>query len=271
MPRRVDQRFLPMASAAEMTRSLRRHWPHYLAEATGSAIFLAVSSTAAVVFRHPNSAVAQALGPSELVQRTGLALVMGGLVMAMAYSPWGQRSGAHFNPAVTLGFWQLGHIRTADALWYVLFQFAGALAAGFAMFHLLQPWFGYPAIHYNVTRPIDGDYGWLWALGAETSFSGVFMLLLLRALHSARFKDRVGVLAGIMLAVFIVAEAPVSGMSLNPARSMGTAVAAGLAPALWVYFAGPLLAMWGTAALFGRYRGRKPLAERPPVYPNAAA
>ncbi len=260
-----------MAFTTQMLRALRRHWPYYLVEAAGIAAFVMVSSATAVVFHHPNSAVARAFGPSEMVHRTGLALVVAALIMAMAYSPWGKRSGAHFNPAVTLGFWQLGHIRAADALWYVLFQFVGALAAGFAMFHLLQPWFGYPAVHYNLTRPIEGDYGWAWALAAEVGISGVFMLVLLRALHSAQLKQWVGFLAGAMLALFIVFEAPVSGMSLNPARSTGTAAAAGLAPALWVYFAGPLAAMWGTAAWFGRYRIRKPLAERPPVYPDATA
>ncbi|MGI4886637.1 MAG: MIP/aquaporin family protein [Janthinobacterium lividum] len=260
-----------MGFASELLPALRRHWPYYLVEAAGPAIFLVVSSATAVVFYHPNSRVEQALGPSEMLHRTGLALVIAALIMAMAYSPWGKRSGAHFNPAVTLGFWQLGHIRTADALWYVLFQFAGALAAGFAMFHLLQPWFGYPAIHYNLTRPIAGGYGWLWALAAEIGISAVFMLVLLQALHSARLKEWVGALAGLMLAVFIVFESPVSGMSLNPARSTGTAVAAQLSPSLWIYFVGPLAAMWAMAVLYGRYRDRNALPERPPTYPNASA
>ena len=260
-----------MGFAAEMARALRRHWPHYLAEAAGPATFLTVSSTAAVVFQHPSSAVARAFGPGELGQRVGVALVIAGLIMAMAYSPWGKRSGAHFNPAVTLGFWQLGHIRAADALWYAAFQFAGALAAGFAMHHLLQPWFGYPAIHYNITRPVAGDYGWLWALVAEIGISAVFMGVLLRALHSARLKAWVGALAGLMLAVFIVFEAPVSGMSLNPARTLGAAVPAGLFPSLWIYFAGPPAAMWAAAVWFGRYRERQPLTEKPPVYPAASA
>ena len=260
-----------MGFASELLPALRRHWPYYLVEAAGPATFLIVSSAAAVVFHHPDSAVARTFGPSEMGQRVGLGLVIAVLIMAMAYSPWGKRSGAHFNPAVTLGFWQIGHIRTADAVWYVAFQFAGALAAGPAMFHLLRPWFGYPAIHYNTTRPIEGDYGWLWALLAEIGISAAFMLLLLRALHSAQLKAWVGALAGLMLAVFIVFEGPISGMSLNPARSTGTAAAAGLAPALWLYFVGPLLAMWAVAVWFGRYRARKALAERPPVYPDATA
>lgn len=260
-----------MAFAPKIISALRRHWRHYLVEAAGPAAFLVVSSAAAVVFLHPSSAVARALGPGAAMQRAGVALVVGGLVMGMAYSPWGQRSGAHFNPAVTLGFWQLGRIRTADALWYVLAQFTGALAAGLAMKRLLAPWFGYPTIHYNTTRPAPGAHGWLWALGAEMMISGGLMLGLLWALHSARRKRWAGALVGVLLALYIVVEAPVSGMSLNPARTLGAAVAAGQGTGLWLYFVGPLTAMWGTAAAYGRYRQRWPPAERPPQYPDATA
>lgn len=260
-----------MGFATDLLSALRRHWPHYLVEAGGLAAFVSLSSATSVVFHHPSSAVARALGPSEMVQRTGLALVVGGLIMAMAYSPWGKRSGSHFNPAITLAFWKLGHIRTADAVWYVLAQFAGGLAAAFAVFKLLDPWFGYPAVHYNTTRPPNVAFGWAWALLAEMVISAVFLLVLLYALHSARLKAWVGALAGALLALFIVFESPISGMSLNPARSLATATAAGLSPALWVYLVGPLAAMWAAAVWFGRYRERQHLSERPPVYPDATA
>jgi len=260
-----------MGFASELLSALRRHWRYYLVEAAGLAIFLAVSSLTAVVFHHPSSPVVQALGPSQLLQRAGLAPVIAATVMACGASPWSKRSGAHFNPAVTLGFWQLGHIRTADALWYVLAQFAGALAAGFAMSILLRPWFSYPSVRHNLTRPLDGEYGWALALGAEMVIAACFLFTILTALHSPRLKQWSSVFAGSLIAFFIVFESPISGMSLNPARSTGTAVAAQLGPGLWLYFVGPLAAMWGTAVLFGRYRRRKALPERPPVYPDATA
>jgi aquaporin Z len=260
-----------MAFATRMTLALRQHWRHYLVEAGGIMTFLAVSSTAAVVFHHPDSAVARALGPHEWVQRIGVGLVVGGLIVAMANSPWGRRSGAHFNPAVTLGFWQLGHIRTADALWYVLAQFAGALGAGLAMRWLLAPWFGHHRIHYNTTRPIGAPHGWAPALGAEILISSVLMLGLLWALHSAKRKKWAGALAGLLLAVFVIVESPLSGMSLNPARTLGAAAAAGEWQGLWLYFLGPLLAMWATAEAYRRYRRRHSFSERPPRYPDAGA
>ncbi|MBD2723010.1 aquaporin [Hymenobacter armeniacus] len=260
-----------MAFATRLLQALRHHWRHYLTEAGGLMAFLTVSSTAAVLFHHPDSAVARALGPHEWMQRVGVGLVVGGLIAALAYSPWGKRSGAHFNPAVTLGFWQLGHIRTADALWYGLAQVAGALAAGFGMRWLLAPWLGHHLIHYNTTEPLDAPHGWALALGAEMLISAVLMLGLLWALHSPTRKKWAGALAGGLLAVFIVVESPLSGMSLNPARTVGAAAAAGRGPGLWLYVVGPLLAMWATAEAFRRWRAGRPVGERPPVYPDPTA
>lgn len=260
-----------MLFATHLLRALRRHWPHYLVEAAGIMAFLVFSSVAAVVCLHPDSVVARALGPQAWVQRIGVGLVVGGLIAAMAYSPWGKRSGAHFNPAVTLGFWQLGHIRTADAVWYVVAQFGGALVAGAGIYRLLAPWFGHPAVHYNTTRPPEGAYGWVIALGAELLISGALLLAMLGALHSARFRPWTGAIVGLLLALFVVVEAPLSGMSLNPARTLGSAVAAGSYPGLWVYFLGPLAAAWVAAGAFGRWRKRHFVSAHPPVYPNASA
>ncbi|GAB3652295.1 aquaporin [Hymenobacter agri] len=261
-----------MAFAASLARALRRHWCHYLVEAAGIMAFLMVSSVASVVFHHPDSALARALGPQPWVQRIGVGAALALLIAAMANSPWGKRSGAHFNPAVTLGFWQLGYIATADALWYGLAQFAGAVLAGLAMFGLLKPWFDHPDIRYNTTTPIEGTHGWALALGAEVLISAALMLVLLWALHSRRLKPWAGVLAGLALALFVVVEAPLSGMSLNPARTLGTAVAAGIATHMWLYFLAPFGAMWATAALHRHFqRSQLPGKPAPPHFPDPSA
>jgi aquaporin Z len=170
----------------------------------------------------------------------GVALVL----CAMAYSPWGQRSGAHFNPAVTLGFWQLGRISNVDALAYVLAQVLGAAAGATLLHTALGAWLAHPAIKNLLTQPKPVPSGTVVAWAAEFLITGGLMAGLLLALHSKRLHKAAGVVAAGLLAFYIIVETPYSGMSLNPARSLGTALAAGDFRGLWVYWTAPPLAAW---------------------------
>ncbi|MBU6120243.1 aquaporin [Hymenobacter siberiensis] len=109
------------------------------------------------------------------------------------------------------------------------------------------------------------------ALGAEILISGALMMVMLWSLHSARLKQWTGAFVGLLLALFVVVEAPLSGMSLNPARSLGSAIPAGSSPSLWLYFLGPLTATWVTAAVYGRWRQRRHPTAYPPVCPDYSA
>ncbi|UOR06423.1 aquaporin [Hymenobacter aerilatus] len=236
---------------AGLLPTFRRNWTYYLTEAAGAATFIIVASCAAVVVQHPSSPVRQWLGNNELLRHMVLGLPIGLAVALMTYSAWGQRSGAHLNPAVTLAFWQLGSLRATDAFWYVVFQFGGALAGGMLMEQALVHWYDHPAVRQNVTVP--GHWGVGMALLAEAAISAFFMFVLLWALHSETRRKYAGWLLAGLLALYIAFETPLSGMSLNPARSLGTAVAAGNFTGLWVYFVGPIAAMWLVAVLFQRY------------------
>ncbi|KAA9333111.1 aquaporin family protein [Hymenobacter busanensis] len=265
----------------------RRHWPHYVAEAAGLAFFVACASLLTVLLEHPSSGVRQALALHPLGRRALMGVGMGFVIVAVVYSPWGKRSGAHINPAVTLGFWQLGKISTADALWYVAAQTVGGTAAAWALNAFLHQWLAHPAIGYNQTLPPPGPNGWWLALGAEALISFVLMLVLLWALHSARFKTYTGWLVGVLLAVYIVVETPYSGMSLNPARSLATALVAGNLHHYWIYVAGPCAGTWLATVLFLRWHhgqslacailagceaaANSPHATEPPHYPDRTA
>ena len=243
---------------ASLLAALRQHWPYYLAEAAGLAVFVVFSCGTAVFFNHPDAPGRQWLGDNELLRRVGVALIMASVVAGVSLSAWGQRSGAHINPAVTVAFWQLGSMRGVDAVWYIAAQFIGALAAGALMLALLHPWYPHPDVHFNITKP--GPPGWAVALLAEFVISGLMAGVLLVALHSKRLKKATPWLLSGLIAVYIVVETPLSGMSLNPARSLGTAVVAGQYPALWIYFVGPVAATWLVAVLFKRFYKGEPLA-----------
>jgi aquaporin Z len=97
----------------------RTHWPEYLMEAAGLGIFMVSACGFGTLLEYPASPVRQAI-PDPLARRALMGLAMGLTAIALVYSPWGKRSGAHLNPAVTWTFWRLGKVAPRDALAYPL-------------------------------------------------------------------------------------------------------------------------------------------------------
>src|SRR5437667_5327906 len=201
---------------------MRAHWPEYAIEAAGLGLFMLAACGFGVLLGHPASAVVRAL-PNPLARRALVGTAMALTAMAIIYSPWGRRSGAHFNPAVTLTFWRLGKVSAWDAVFYIAAQFIGGVAGVLAA----RAWLGTPvahlAIHYVVTGP--GPAGPLVALGAEVAISFVLMLVVLTVSNS-RAAAWTGLCAGLLVAAYITFEAPLSGMSMNPARTLASALPA---------------------------------------------
>ena len=100
-----------------MTNALSRHWPEYMIEAAGLGLFMASAGLLGVLLYHPASPTVDAIA-DPIGRRVFMALAMGLTTIALIYSPWGQRSGAHFNPAVTLTFFRLGKVAGWDAGFY---------------------------------------------------------------------------------------------------------------------------------------------------------
>jgi aquaporin Z len=262
----------------------RAHWPYYLVEAGGAACFIMGSGLATLLAEHPASPVAGALHEHAVARRAVVGVLVAAVLCAMAFSPWGKRSGAHFNPAVTLGFWQLGRISGNDAVAYVLAQVVGAATGATVLHATLSHWLAHPAIKNLLTqpKPIPGGTAVAWV--AEFLIAGGLMAVLLSALHSQAWHKAAGAFAAALLAFYIVVETPYSGMSLNPARSLGTALAAGEFRGLWVYWTAPPLAAW-LAAVVWKWRHGHVLARAaqpgpgplrrchtvPPHYPNSTS
>ena len=230
--------------------AFRRHWPEYLMEAAGLAAFMVSACSFAVLLEHPASPVHAAIS-SAAVRRALGGLAMGATAVAIIYSPWGRQSGAHLNPGVTLGFLRLGWIARADAAFYAAFQVAGGVAGVLLAWALLGARLSHPSAHFAVTMP--GPAGVGVALAAEAAIS---FLLLTAVLHvsGSRYGRWTGVVAGALVALYIAVEAPISGMSMNPARSFASALVSGKWTALWIYFVGPPLAMLLAATLYARRR-----------------
>ena len=225
----------------------------YLMEAALLGIFMISACAFVVLLDYPASPVRLAL-PNADLRRVLIGVAMGATAVALIYSPWGMQSGAHFNPATTLTFYRLGKVRSRDALGYVGAQFAGA-AVGVGVARLiLGPRLADPATHFAATVP--GSAGFAVAFLAELGISFLLMSVILRVSNHRRFARYTGVCAGLLVACFIAVEAPLSGMSMNPARTLGSAIFAGDWTALWIYFVAPPAGMLAAAEVYVRQRGR---------------
>jgi len=221
-------------------RAVSAHWPEYLMEAAELGLFMVAAGVFAIALEYPGSPLRQAI-PDSTVRRALMGVAMGATAIAIVYSPIGKQSGAHFNPAVTLAFLRLRKVAPWDAGFYVVAQFVGAIVGVFLVATIVGGPFADPGVNHVATLP--GYWGAGPAFAAEVAISFLLMLVILLATNSRRLARYTGLLAGGLVATYIALEAPVSGMSMNPARSFAPALEAGLWHALWVYFVAPPLGM----------------------------
>jgi aquaporin Z len=221
-------------------------------EAALLGLFMVSACVFGVLLEHPSSPVREEL-ESALARRALGGLAMGATLVALVYSPWGRRSGAHMNPSVTLTFLSLGKVERWDAVFYIAAQFAGGAAGVWISGLLIGEPLAHTAVNFAATVP--GENGPIAAFVAEIVISLLMMTTVLTASNHARLSRYTGFFAGAMLALFVTFEAPLSGVSLNPARTVGSALAVGEWPAMWVYFTAPPLAMLAAGQLYKMRRG----------------
>ena len=196
----------------------------YAAEAIGTFI-LVFTGTGAVVFNDISGGQ---------IGNLGIGLVFGFVVMALIYA-LGDVSGAHINPAVTLGFWASGQFTANRVVPYILSQCIGALLASLLLYAMFDN-----QSSMGATIPREGLVWQCFVLEIILTFILMFVIL-----NVATGSKEKGVIAGIAIGGVIVLEAtfagPISGASMNPARSLGPAVASLNFTEFWVYLAGPSL------------------------------
>lgn len=228
---------------------LRRHYPEYLMEAAGLGILMIWAAIVTTLIQHPISPLHQAMA-DPLLRRFMIGVVVGSMAIALIYSPWGQQSGAHFNPVVTLTFFRLGKIKPWDAFFYIVAQFVGGLMGMLLATRILRGAIAHPSVHYIVTVPSLGQVN--IAFFSELAIAFGMMLMILFVSNRPRLARWTGVFAGILIATYITLEAPLSGMSMNPARTLASAIPAQIWTAIWVYFTAPLAGMMLAAEVYVR-------------------
>jgi aquaporin NIP len=203
----------------------------------------------ALVFAGCGAAIANAVYGGAL-GHVGVAITFGLVVMAMVYAT-GHLSGAHVNPAVTLAFTLTRHFPAREATAYVTAQAAGAILAALA---LLAIWPDSPA-QLGATTPADGV-----AVGSALVYELVLTAILMFVIMAVATDTRaVGAGAAIAIGGAVGLDAlfggPVTGASMNPARSLGPAIAAGEWSDFWIYVVGPVAGAALAALAYQAVRG----------------
>ena len=232
------------------------HWREWGMEAAGLGLFMLSAGLCATLLEGPGSPLLVRIA-DPLARRALTGLAMGLTAMALIYSPWGRRSGAHLNPAITLTFFRLGKVSRADVVAYPLAQLAGGLGGVGVVALLMGGRFTAPPVDWVATRP--GRYGAAAAFLAEVAMAGMLMLAVLFCSNRPALARYTGGVAATLVALFITFEAPISGMSLNPARSLASLLPSGNCSGLWIYLTAPFVGMLGAAEIYRRIPGHLPV------------
>lgn len=256
------------------------HPAAWLAELAGTAIMMLGGLSAVVLDFYPGSPMAR-LVPSHSLRLLITGALFAGVGAAVTVSPLGRRSGAHLNPSVTLAFRLTGHVHRHDLAGYWAAQVTGALA-GTAVLRLAWGRRA-AALRYGVTGP-GPHVSAAAALGIEAGMTAALVLVLFLFVSSARTARWTPAAAWTVITLEVWQGAPLTGTSLNPARSLAPAIVAGYFADLWIYLIAPLAGavvaalVWRyvprdilTAKLFHDPRYRSSLASHLPVRQERAA
>jgi len=233
-----------------MTKSLQAalhdHWPEYLIEAWALGCFMISAGVFATLLLSPALPL-RAVLPDPTVRTVLLGFLLGVVIVLLIHSPWGKRSGAHMNPAVTLAFLRLGRIHPWDALFFIVAQALGGILGVIIVALSLGRLFTAPPISYVATLP--GPNGEVVAFVAEAAISFALMTAVLTFSSSSRLARFTGVAVGFLVALFVSVELPLSGASMNPARTLASAAPGQIWQSFWVYLLASTMGMLVSAQL----------------------
>lgn len=223
-----------MKSEEERDRSIP--WLLFGAEFLGTALLIAFGLSLVILGFGQGSPVVQLI-PSNGCRRLLTGFLFGSTGALIALSPLGKESGAHINPVVTLAFWLMGKLKTRLAIGYILAQLLGAVLGALPL--LAWGEMG-RSVSFGATLPGSG-YGAGWALVGESITTFALIVGLFFFLRHHRLRPYTPALFPFLYAFMVFAEAPISGTSTNPARSLGPEVISGAWHDWWIYWVGPLL------------------------------
>lgn len=211
-------------------------WTLFLSELIGTALLVGVGLSFVILDFGQGSPVV-ALIPSAGARRAITGFLFGSTGATIALSAVGKESGAHINPVVTLAFWLVGKMQGRIASGYVLAQLIGGVLGALPLIAWGQMG---ASVHYGASLPGNNVPDWLAVFGeAATTFALIVGLFIF--VPNKKLRPFTPVLFPFLYAMMVFFEAPISGTSTNPARSLGPQVISGDWRGWWVYWIGPIL------------------------------
>jgi aquaporin Z len=238
----------------QLKASFKKNWKHYLQEALGLAIFMvSVCFFSAMLFSEKSSWYYSI--HSEILKNMLMGIMMGLTALSIFYSPLTAPSGSQINPAVTLTFLRLNKMCRYDALFFLLFQIIGGIAAVYMMQFFMGSILTNPPVNSAVTIP--GKPGMWWALVTEFIIAFITMSMVLFTSHHNKLKKYTRIFSGILVCCWVIVAVPISGFGMNPARSFASALPSGIWTSFWIYLFIPFAGMLSAAEFFLFIRRRK--------------
>lgn len=193
------------------------------------------------------------LGLSPALRSILMGVAIAATTFLIIRSPLGRRSGAHFNPAITLTYFWLGRVHRWDAGCYVMAHFVGGAMGVLAAREILGMSLSTPPVSYVVTVP--GSHGIPAAFLGEYLLSGLLMGMVLYASNHRLFVRLTPLLVALLTIFYYTLSSSISGFSVNPARSFSSALFAWIWDGIWIYFLAPWFGMMTSAAVYSRTIG----------------
>jgi aquaporin Z len=230
--------FIIVTETHATSRVVSSLWVVYLAEFIGTAVLVGVGLSIVIFDFGRGSPVLDAL-PGAGLRRLITGFLFGTTGALIAISPVGKHSGAHINPVVSISFWLMGKLKGRHVLGYLAAQLVGGVIGALPL--LVWGSTG-RSVDFGATLP-GQSYGAGEALLGEivTTFALIAGLFFFIQRH--RLRAFTPALFPVLYAVMVFLEAPISGTSTNPARSLGPSVISGVWQGWWVYWLGPLIGM----------------------------
>lgn len=237
MPIRVNKGY---SGVRQLKAAFRKNFRHYLQESLGLGLFMISACFFGAMLFSPRSSWVSEI-PDLMTRNVLMGLAMGCTALFIFYSPFTAPSGSQINPAVTLCFLRLGKMCRYDAMFYILFQLAGGILAVYIMQKVMGSILTEAPVNSVTTVP--GKYGLPWAVITELLIAFLTMSMVLFTSAHHRLKTLTRPFAAVLVSCWVIIAGPVSGFSMNPARSLSSALPSGIWTSAWIYLIIPFAGM----------------------------